>query len=288
MIQGVEINIFVQLSGTIIKLKLIMLLTQKYGHLALVAGASEGIGAAFAHYLAAEGMDLILVARRKEPLDELAGLLITQFQIKVECICCDLANPDAVQQIQKVLAGKEINVLVYNAALAYIGPFEKNSSTNYDHMARANMITPMNMLQVFGEPMLKKGKGALLLMSSLAGFQGSGYLAVYAASKAFNRVLGESLWFEWKNRGVDVIACCAGATSTPNFIKTKPEKPGFFAPRVQSPATVVKECFKQLGKRPSFVTGRGNKLASFIMQKLLPRKMAINIMGDTTRKMYRL
>ena len=125
-------------------------------------------------------------------------------------------------------------------------------------------------------------------MASLAGFQGSGYLSVYAATKAFNRVLAESLWYEWKNSGVDVIACCAGATATQNFKNTDPEKPGFFAPGVLSPEEVVKECFKKLGKQPSFITGRGNRLASFIMQKILPRKTAINIMGDTTRKMYRL
>ena len=100
--------------------------------------------------------------------------------------------------------------------------------------------------------------------------------------------MAESLWYEWKDRGIDVIACCAGATSTPNFIETKPEKTNFFAPKVQSPEEVMKECFEKLGKQPSFISGSGNKWASFIMQKLLPRKMAINIMGDTTRKMYRL
>jgi short-subunit dehydrogenase len=155
-------------------------------------------------------------------------------------------------------------------------------------MAHANMITPMNLMYTLSEAMLKKGKGAMAVMASLAGFQGSGFLATYAATKAFNRILAESLWYEWKSRGVDVIACCAGATATPNFIRTKPEKTNFFAPRVQSPEEVVNECFRKLGKQPSFVTGSGNKWASFIMQKLLPRKTAINIMGDTTRKMYRL
>jgi short-subunit dehydrogenase len=136
--------------------------------------------------------------------------------------------------------------------------------------------------------MLKKEKGAVIIMASLAGFQGSGFLAAYAASKAFNRVLAESLWYEWKDKGIDVIACCAGATSTPNYIKSNPEKTGFFAPRVQTPEEVVEECFKKLGKTPSFVSGFGNKIASFIMQRLMPRKMAVKIMSDTTRKIYRL
>ena len=265
-----------------------MNLKQKYGELALVAGASEGIGAAFATYLAKEGMNLVLVARRKEPLDKLAAQLIDSYKVQVDCICCDLADAGAANQLRQALSGKEIGLLVYNAALSYIGPFEKNTVEHHNQIAQANMVTPMNIAQLFAEPMLARKKGAIIFMASLAGFQGSGFLAAYAATKAFNRVLAESLWYEWKDRGVDVIACCAGATSTPNFINTKPEKADFFAPRVQTPEEVVDECFKKLGKQPSFITGTGNKIASFIMQKLLPRKMAINIMGDTTRKMYRL
>ena len=256
--------------------------------MALVAGASEGIGAAYATYLAKAGFDLVLVARRKEPLEQLAAALIDKYKIQVSCICCDLAETGAANKLQQELAGKEISVLVYNAALPYIGPFEKDTLEHNNKMAQANMVTPMNLSHIFGEKMLNKGSGAIILMASLAGFQGSGFLATYAATKAFNRVFAESLWYEWKDRGVDVIACCAGATATPNFINTKPEKADFFAPRVQSPEEVVNECFEKLGKQPSLVTGTGNKLASFMMQKLMPRKMAINIMGDTARKMYRL
>jgi short-subunit dehydrogenase len=264
------------------------LLSQKYGPTALIAGASEGLGAAYAHYLAKEGMDLVLVARRQAPLEELAARLKTQYNVGVQCISCDLSDPQATRQIETELGGKEINLLVYNAALSYIGPFEKNSIEHHKKIVEANIGTPMQMAQVFGAAMLKKEKGAIVLMASLAGFQGSGFLAAYAASKAFNRVLAESLWYEWKDRGVDVMACCAGATSTPNFIDTKPEKTSAFAPKVQPPEAVVKECFKKLGKKPSIITGSGNRMASFFMQKLMPRKMAINIMGDTTRKMYRL
>ena len=125
-------------------------------------------------------------------------------------------------------------------------------------------------------------------MASLAGFQGTPFIATYAATKAFNQILAESLWYEWKNRGIDVIACCAGATSSPNFLNTNPGKQNFFAPKVQTPEAVVAECFKRLGTTPSFITGRANKIASFFMQRMLPRKKAVTIMGDTTKKMYRL
>jgi short-subunit dehydrogenase len=268
--------------------KYIPVLKQKYGSLALVAGASEGIGAAFATHLAAEGMDLILVARRPEPLEQLAASLIAKYQVQVDCISCDLAVADAARTLQQATAGREIDMLVYNAAIPYIGPFEKDSIEHHNQIAQANMVTPMNLAHIFGTQMLQRGRGAVILMASLAGFQGSGFLTAYAASKAFDRVLAESLWYEWKDRGVDVIACCAGATATPNFINTKPEKTSLFAPRVQTPEEVVRECFQQLGRTPSFITGSGNKFASFIMQRLMPRRMAITIMGDTTRKMYRL
>jgi uncharacterized protein len=265
-----------------------MELKQKYGSTALVAGASEGIGAAFATSLAADGINLVLVARRLQPLQQMAGELENRYKITVKCIPCDLSEPDATLQIERELNGREINMLVYNAALSYLGEFIKNPAEEHSRAARLNMITPLTMVHFFGEKMVTRGKGAVILMSSLAGFQGSGYLSVYAATKAFSRVLAESLWYEWKNKGVDVIGCCAGATATPGYKNTRPEKTGFLTPRVLEPEEVANECLGKLGKKPSYITGRGNRIASFFMQKVLPRKMAITIMGDTTKKMYRL
>jgi hypothetical protein len=265
-----------------------MNLQRKYGKTAMVLGASEGIGAAFATYLAAEGLDLVLVARRLVPIQQLADVLKGTYEVEVTCISCDLTSANATQEIEEALSGKEINLLVYNAALSYIGPFIQNSVRYHEQMAQVNMLTPLHMLHTFGGKMLTKGRGAIVLMASLAGFQGSGFLTMYAATKAYNRVLAESLWYEWRNSGVDVIACCAGATATPNFIRTHPEKTSFFAPRVQAPEEIPVACFKKLGKRPSYIVGTGNRFASFIMQKLMTRKMAVTLMGDNTKKMYRL
>jgi short-subunit dehydrogenase len=265
-----------------------MTLKQKYGTTAMVAGASEGIGAAFAAYLAKEGMDLVLIARRLKPLQKLAYSLQDRYKINVMTIQCDLSDTNATQHIDDILNGREISLIVYNAALSFIGPFIENSSQNISLAAQVNMITPLNIVRLYGEKMVAQGKGAIILMTSLAGFQGSGYLSLYAATKAFNRILGESLWYEWKSKGVDVIACCAGATETPGYKNSQPEKTGFFTPRVLNPDEVPCECFKKLGRQPSYITGRGNRWASLIMQKILPRKMAVNIMGNTTKKMYRL
>ena len=263
-------------------------LKQKYGHTAMIAGASEGIGAAFAEYLAREGMDLVLIARRLQPLQQLADSLENKYKVQVICISCDLSGADAGQQIEEKMQGHEINILVYNAALSVIGPFVENSEDYLSQATRVNMITPMEMVHSFGKEMVAKGKGAIILVASLAGLQGSGYLALYAATKAFSRVLAESLWYESKESGVDIIACIAGATSTPGYKSTNPEKTSFFAPRVLEPKEVPEECFRKLGQQPSFITGKGNRIASFFMHRILSVKRAVSIMGDTTRKMYRI
>lgn len=263
-------------------------LKQRYGKTALVAGASEGLGAAFAEFLAAEDIDLVLIARRLQPMQQLADRLKERYKVDVTCISCDLGDHDSTKKIKAVLTGRSINILVYNAAISYIGPFLEKPVENHNNATRVNIITPLNMVHFFGEKMMVRKKGAVILMTSMAGMQGSGNLSVYAASKAFLRIFAESLWYEWKKSGVDIIGCCAGATSTPGYIRSAPAKTGFFTPRVLSPEKVVKLCFRKLGKHPSFIAGRGNLAASVIMHRLLPKKMAVNIMGKTTGKMYRL
>lgn len=263
-----------------------MELKTKYGDTALIAGASEGIGAAFAEELASHGFNLILIARRMEPLQKLAGELEDRFKVSARCLPCDLSDEGAAQQVMASLNGAEPGILVYNAALSHIGSFIEHPLENHCQAARVNMITPMKLVHQLGGKMLDRGKGAVILLSSMAGLQGSGYLATYAATKAFNMVLAESLWFEWKERGVDIMACCAGATATPGYLNSGPAKTSLFAPAVMKPEEVVTECFERLGRQPSFISGRGNRLASFFMHRVLSRKKAVEIMGDNTRKMY--
>jgi short-subunit dehydrogenase len=263
-----------------------MTFKEKYGPVALVAGASEGMGAAFAHALARLGLNLVIVARRKENLESTAREISGQYPVDVWPVCCDLAALDATEQIRHATGDKMINFLVYNAALSYIGPFLKNSVSEHIHSAAVNMITPMKMLHHFGARMVNEKRGGIVLMSSLAGNQGSGFLATYAATKAFDRILAESLWYEWKNKGVDVIGCCAGATLTPNYVQSKPKKVNFLAPKPQLPGEVVDECLLKIGTTPSFISGGSNKIVSFLMNHIFSAKRSINMMGDTTRNMY--
>lgn len=265
-----------------------MELKTKYGDTALIAGASEGIGAAFAEELAAHGFNLILIGRRMEPLQMLAGKIADRYKVSARCLPCDLSDEDAAERVMASLDGAEPGILIYNAALSHIGPFIGHPLESHCQAARVNMITPMKLVHQLGGKMLDRGRGAVILMSSMAGLQGSGYLATYAATKAFNRVLAESLWYEWKEKGVDIMACCAGATATPGYLNSGPAKVSLFAPAVMKPGEVVRECLRMLGKKPSFISGRANRAASFFMQRILSRKRAIEIMGDNTRKMYRI
>ena len=263
-----------------------MTFKEKYGPVALVAGASEGLGAAYSFALAKRGLNVILVARGKETLDKTANKIKSEFAVEVTTVCCDLADENAIKQIDDAIGETSIHFLVYNAALSYIGEYLSAGIETHERIVATNIITPMRMLQHYGGIMVRKHKGGIVLMSSLTAMQGSPFLAAYAATKAFNRVLAESLWYEWKDKGVDIIACCAGATATPGYILSKPKKLNLFAPKVQSPEEVAEECLHKIGKQPSFIPGTGNKIASFFMSKVLSRKKAISTMGDTTKKMY--
>jgi len=188
-----------------------MTFKEKYGDTALIAGASEGMGAAYAHALAARGLNLVIIARRKEPLDVTAEALKAKYGVEVQTVPCDLASPDALQQIETAIGDRQIDFLVYNAALSYIGPYLATGLITHQNIASVNMLSPMALVYYFGGKMVERGKGGVVLMSSIAGLQGAGFLATYAATKAFNKVFAEGLWYEWKNKGVDIIACCAGA-----------------------------------------------------------------------------
>ena len=123
-------------------------------------------------------------------------------------------------------------------------------------------------------------------MASLSAFQGSAYISTYAATKAFNIVLAEGLWEEWRRRGVDLLVCVAGAVRTPNYVASEPEQTGRFSDSTMEPEDVVREALAALGRRPYVIPGRMNRAASFIIRHLLPRKLAVQFMGRILRDMY--
>jgi short-subunit dehydrogenase len=259
---------------------------RKYGPWALVAGASEGLGAAFARGIASRGLNVVLVARRAQALSDLAAEIRSASGVEVRIVAADLGDAQMMVPIRAAIAGLEVGLLVYNAAYSEISEFFAQTLEAKLRMLDVNCRGPLIMADELGRAMVARGRGGILLMSSLAGFQGSALVSVYAATKAFNTVLGEGMWDELRRQGVDVVPFCAGATTTPNFLKTEPKVETGLAPPLMSPEAVAKEALDALGGGPRAVAGRGNRFALFVMERLLARRKRVEIMGRATRKMY--
>ena len=258
----------------------------RYGKWAIVAGASEGLGAEYAKELASRGLNLILIARRAELLQFLAMTLSNQYHVEIKTVALDLSLPDTAGQILEIANGLEIGLLVYNAASSAVGPFLEKSLDDHLKELDTNIRAPLMLVYLFGERMSQRGRGGIILMASLSAFQGSAYISTYAATKAFNIVLAEGLWEEWQSRGVDVLVCVAGAIRTPNYIASQPKQTGRFSDSTMEPEQVVHEALAALGKRPYIIPGRMNRFSSFIMRHLMPRKMAVQLMGKILHDMY--
>ncbi len=259
---------------------------QRYGNWAIVAGASEGLGAEYAKGLAARGLNLILIARREELLQSLATELSDKYKVRTKPLVLDLSSHNAAEQIVQQTMDLDIGLLVYNAAFSAVGPFLEHSMNDHLREIHTNIHAPFKLVYLLGQRMIEHKRGGIILMSSLSAFQGSAYISTYAATKAFNIVLAESLWEEWRERGVDVLVCVSGAVKTPHYVSSQPTKTGGLGDMTMTPNEVVNAALDALGKQPSVIPGRMNRLASFVMRHLLPRKMAIKFMGKTLRGMY--
>lgn len=253
-------------------------LLKRYGGWAVVAGASEGLGAAYARALAERGFSLVVVARRTAALDALAGDLRAATGVEVICHSGDLAGQETLGTLISLCNGLGVGLLVYNAAFAPVGAFASVPAADLMRVVDVNVRAPVALVRGLLPGMVERGRGAVVLMSSLAGNQGSARLATYAASKAFNRVLAEGLWQEVRGAGIDVLACCAGAIRTPGFAETA----GSDAPGTLDPEQVVEQTLRALGRGPVVVPGMVNRLADVIMRRLLPRRVAISIMAGST------
>lgn len=259
---------------------------RRFGPWALVAGASEGIGAAFAQGLARRGLDLVLVARRVQPLAVTASRMRAEHGVQVREVVCDLGRPDRLADLFRATADCEVGLLVYNAALAPIGPFFRLSVEEHLAILELNCRTPLQLAHHFGQAMAARGRGGILLMSSLSGLQGTPLVAHYAATRAYNLVLAEGLWEELESQGVAVLASCAGRTRTPGYEASRPARPPLFLPPVLEPELVAEESLQALGRRPSLIPGQLNRLTSSVISRLLPRRWSVKLTGRAMRRMY--
>jgi short-subunit dehydrogenase len=186
--------------------------------LALVTGASSGIGIALAHELARHGHDLVLTARRVAPMEALAAEL-HDLGATATVIAADLAKPGAAAALAHDVAsrGLQIDVLVNNAGLGALGRFDRMELGRISEMLQVNIVALTELTRLLLPPMVARGHGRIMLVSSVAAFQPGPRMAVYFASKAYVSSLGEALAYELRRTGVSVTVLCPGATATEFF-----------------------------------------------------------------------
>lgn len=258
----------------------------RYGPAALVVGASEGIGAAFASALAGAGLDLVLVARRLAPLEALADRLRGAHGVAVHVVAADAGAPGGAEAILRAAAPLDVGLAVLSAAASAQGAFLDLPP----ELTRRILDTNCRAVTVLAHGLLRRlaarGRGGLVLLTSMAGLQGAAQVALYAATKAYVRVLAEGLWAELRPRGVDVLACCAGRVRTPTYEASAPGRPGWLAPAVMEPEAVARAALAALGRRPVVIPGLANRVAAFLTSRLLPRRAAVALVSRSTRAMY--
>ncbi len=252
---------------------------EKYGPWAVIAGGSDGIGAAFAHELARRSVNVVLVARRQSVLDQLATELRAAHGIEVRTIALDLSVSDTVAALAAASHGLDVGLLIYNAgADNRPGPILEISPGHTDAMITRNCVSVAATVRHFGAAMTARGSGGLVLVTSGAAWAGGANLAVYCATKAFDLVLAEALWAEWRPRGVDVLALVLGKTDTPAYRRLLNER-GAEPGELADPRQVAGECLDHLTDGPTWSFGIPDPMGASPFGAM-PRRDAVLLMSQ--------
>ena len=278
---------------------------ERYGRWAVIAGASTGLGAAFGHEAAARGLDVVLVARREAMLADTASALRDAHGVDVRTVVLDLGRPDAADVLAGELTDLEVGLVVYNAAAEPQGRFLDTSLDDLHANIAVNCTTPTVLLKHVAPPMVERGRGGIVLVSSMAALQGIKIFVAYGAAKSYELILGEGLWDELGDRGVDAFAYVVGATATPNFIHnaskmdTDPEvlaqlieESGQAVGEPRTPEEVAQRCFSVLDARdrspiqPRHYSHPDDEQRA-IADAGKPRAAAVEQMGRMTSAMWK-
>jgi short-subunit dehydrogenase len=242
----------------------------RYGPMAMVTGASAGLGLHYAHQLAAKGMDLCLVARRLDRLEELAENLRGKYAIEVLCCAVDLTSPDAISTIQEAVGHREIGLLVANAGFGAKGAFLEADADTNAQMIQLNCVVPVLMAHAFLPPMVARGRGGMIVLASTAAYQATPFMSVYGATKVFDLHWSEGLTQELRGTGVDVLAICPGSTDTEFHAVAGGVATGL---KMAKPEDVVRLSLQRLPRGGSTVHGWWNRVMSF-GNRFAPRRLS--------------
>ena len=252
-----------------------MITAERYGPWALIAGGSDGVGAAFAKRLAAQGINLLLVARNAQTLEATAEALRADHGVAVRTLALDLAGEDMLERIVAATEDIEVGMLVYNAGAAG-GPVALVDQPTAAALAniRLNVVGQTLLSQHFARGMIARGRGSILLVGSLGAIAGCKNLAVYGGVKSFTQTFAEALWAELSPHGVDACALMIGRTRTPALERTKlHENTGVPA---AEPEDVVDFALANLAEGPVLVPPEHE--AGFAAMRAMPRRKAVEVM----------
>ncbi len=258
----------------------------KYGPWALVTGAAWGMGTEFARQIGALGLNLVLVDIKAAELEQVAEEVRKTSGVDVKAVVTDLSRLDFIETLRRDTEGLEIGLLVSNAAYPPVGLFFEQSLEDKLRMIEVNCRAPLILVHEYGAKMLARKRGGIIMMSSGSATQGVAYIASYAATKAYNLILAESLWDELRRQGVDVLGFMPGATRTTGFEKSKAHLERSTVATIAEPGPTVAEALRVLGKTPSWIPGRRNRWTLTLAQRLLPRKQMIKLVGSNMRQWY--
>lgn len=238
----------------------------RYGPWAVVAGASEGIGASVAALLGERGVNVVLVARREHALREVAATIAGQTRV----VPLDLSRPGAADALIEATADLEVGLLIYNAgADPYTSRFLDQPLASWAGLVYRNVNTPLEACYHFGSAMAARGHGGIVLVTSGAAWAGGAYIAAYCASKGFDLILGEALWAELKPLGVDVLSMVLGPTDTPAFRRVLH---GRDMDSMADPDDVARDMLENLAEGPTFPPDPSPFAP-------LPRRQAVELMS---------
>jgi uncharacterized protein len=253
------------------------------GKWALVTGASAGIGKALAQELAAGGANLVLTARRRDRLEDLARTLAAAHKIRTEICVSDLNQLDAPQKIFDFTRQKNIQIalLVNNAGFGAFGEFASSDKQRELDMVQVNCSAVVHLTRLYLPEMIERRSGDVLIVASTAAFQAVPYISTYAATKAFDLLFAEGIAEEVKPYGVRVCALCPGSTST-EFQEVAGQKK-VVNRKQETPEKVARTGLAALAAGKSYViSGLGNYLGTH-SERLVPRRFVTGIAA----KMFR-
>ena len=243
-------------------------LRDRYGEWALVTGASAGIGAEFARWLARNGVSCALAARRADRLESLAEELRNTWGVETRVVAADLRTPEAAERLADAVSDLEIGMLVNNAGFGAAGLFESQDTEKLRDMVELHCTTPVVLTHRLLAPMRARGRGAIVFTGSIAGRQPIPLHATYAATKGFELLLGEGLFVELRDAGIDVLVVEPGVTDT-EFHALAGER----ALGGDPPAHVVEAAFDALGRQPSVMVGWFDWLRAGLAARAVPRAL---------------